>query len=318
MRPPCLPRRGLALAALAGRGGKQRVLGGHPAAAAAVEPARHALRDARGAQDARPALRPEHHPVRRRRGSAGRPRAAAAGRAGGRRARLMPPPARARRPRPGATWRERQLQQPLAELAERGGVAGGEEARTALAPGAVPEALARQRLGDLAGGLLGREDERHLAAEDALEHRPDERVVGAAEDDRVAAGLLERRGVLGDRRRRSASPASISGTSFGQATALKRTPASRAADERLVAPRARRSPRSRAARCAGCGSRAPQRRPRARSRRHRHGERRLERRQRGRGGGVAGDDDQLDALGARGRRRSRAAKRLISASGRGP
>ena len=53
----------------------------------------------------------------------------------------------------------------------------------------VREALARERLGDLARGLLGREDERHLAPEDALEDRADERVVGAAEDHRVAARL---------------------------------------------------------------------------------------------------------------------------------
>ena len=64
VRPPWRPRAASRSRALAGRGGKQRVLGGHPAAAAAVEPARHVLDDARGAEDARLALRPEHHPVR--------------------------------------------------------------------------------------------------------------------------------------------------------------------------------------------------------------------------------------------------------------
>src|SRR5581483_1727732 len=56
--------RRLALRALAGRGRQQRVLRRHPAAAAPVQPARHALGDRRGAEDARPPLRPEHHPVR--------------------------------------------------------------------------------------------------------------------------------------------------------------------------------------------------------------------------------------------------------------
>ena len=63
----------------------------------------------------------------------------------------------------------------------------------------VPQPLPRERRRDLARRLLGREDERHVAPEDALEHGPDQRIVRAAEDDRVAAGLLERRGVLGDR-----------------------------------------------------------------------------------------------------------------------
>ena len=44
-------------------------------------------------------------------------------------------------------------------------------------------------LGHLAGDLLGRRDQRDVAAEDALEHRPDQRVVRAAEDDGVDVGV---------------------------------------------------------------------------------------------------------------------------------
>ena len=91
---------------------------------------------------------------------------------------------------------DRQLQEALAHRAERGGVAGGEEAVGALAPRLVLDPLARERLGRLARRLLGREDEGHVAAEHALEDRPDQRVVRAAEDHRVHAVALERRGVL--------------------------------------------------------------------------------------------------------------------------
>ena len=65
-------------------------------------------------------------------------------------------------------------------------------------PRVVLDPLPRQRLRDLARGLVGREDERRPAAEDALEHRADERVVRAAEDHRVDADLLERSRVLAD------------------------------------------------------------------------------------------------------------------------
>src|SRR6478735_5592536 len=88
---------------------------------------------------------------------------------------------------------ERQLEEALAELAEERGIAGGEEAVLALAPPFVLPSARLERGRDLARGLLGREDERHVAAEHALKHGPDQGVVRAAEDDRVAAGLLERR-----------------------------------------------------------------------------------------------------------------------------
>ena len=48
-------------------------------------------------------------------------------------------------------------------------------------------------------GLLGGEHERHLPAEDSLEDRADERVVGAAEDDGVAACVLQRPRVFAHR-----------------------------------------------------------------------------------------------------------------------
>src|SRR5262249_28630941 len=48
-----LPAGSLAVGALAGRRRQQRVLGGHPAAAGAVEPARHTLLDRRRAQHTR-------------------------------------------------------------------------------------------------------------------------------------------------------------------------------------------------------------------------------------------------------------------------
>jgi hypothetical protein len=57
------PARRLALRAIAGRRGQQRVLGGQPTAALAVEPARHALLHGRGAQHLRLPLREEHRSV---------------------------------------------------------------------------------------------------------------------------------------------------------------------------------------------------------------------------------------------------------------
>ena len=85
---------------------------------------------------------------------------------------------------PSGSWRKRSP-----SVAEERRVAGREEAVGALAAALVLPALARERVGDLARGLLGREDERDVAPEDALEDGPDQRIVRAAEDDRVAAGL---------------------------------------------------------------------------------------------------------------------------------
>src|SRR5215218_5349964 len=91
---------------------------------------------------------------------------------------------------------ERQLQEPLAESAERRRIAGGQEAVGALPVGVVLDSLARERLGNLARGLLRREDERDAAPEHALEDRADQRVVRAAEDDGVDPGGLQRLRVL--------------------------------------------------------------------------------------------------------------------------
>ena len=92
---------------------------------------------------------------------------------------------------PSGSWRKRS---PID--AEERRIAGGQEAVFALASRVVLDPLACQRLGHLARGLLGREDERHVAPEHALEDRPDQRIVRAAEDDRVHVRLLERRRVL--------------------------------------------------------------------------------------------------------------------------
>ena len=83
---------------------------------------------------------------------------------------------------------DRQLEEARAGDAEDLGVAGGQEPVGALAARVVLDPLAGERLGDLACGLLGREDERDAAAEDTLEDRPDQRVVRAAEDHRVDVG----------------------------------------------------------------------------------------------------------------------------------
>ena len=62
VRPPCFPRASLALGAVAGRGREQRVLGGHPAAPGAIEPARDAAPRSRPCRARGRALRPQDHP----------------------------------------------------------------------------------------------------------------------------------------------------------------------------------------------------------------------------------------------------------------
>ncbi len=62
--PALLPARRLAVGAIARRGGQERVLGGEPAAALPVEPARHALLDRGRAEHAGAPLRVEHRAVR--------------------------------------------------------------------------------------------------------------------------------------------------------------------------------------------------------------------------------------------------------------
>ena len=170
----------------------------------------------------------------------------------------------------------------------------------------VLDPLAGERLGDLARRLLRGEDEGDAPAEDPLEDRPQDRVMGAAEDDRVDA--LPREAVRRPRARPRSSPPrrgrgpSISGTRRGGATATTSTPASWASYELLVA----------AARDGGLGR---ARRPTRRSRWGRagcigptwcedaddgHRERALQVGKPGRGGGVAGDDDKLTPSPSRG------------------
>ena len=106
----------------------------------------------------------------------------------------------------------------------------------------------------------------------ALEDRPDDRVVRAAEDDGVDARVAERRGGLADgarssRRRRDRGPGSRD-----EARARRRRRPRRSRRARGRAPRSvrsRRSPRSRAARRGGSASRAPRRAPPAAGRRRR-------------------------------------------------
>ena len=100
-----------------------------------------------------------------------------------------------------STWSaavDGELEKAATHLPEELGVACRQEAIRALAAHFVLDPLALERLGDLAGGLLGREDERDATPEDTLQDRADERVVRAAEDDGVHVGVLERGCVLAD------------------------------------------------------------------------------------------------------------------------
>ena len=97
---------------------------------------------------------------------------------------------------------DRELEEASPHLAEELGVAGRQEAVRALARVSVLDPLTGKRLAHFPRGLLSREDERDASSEHALEDRPNQRVVRAAEDDRVRAGLLERRRVLANRCRR--------------------------------------------------------------------------------------------------------------------
>src|SRR5919199_5811829 len=91
---------------------------------------------------------------------------------------------------------ERQLQEACAERAERVDVAGAQEAVIALAVGPrVAEVARAERVLHLAGERAARRDDLDAAAEHALEHRPDQRVVRAAEDDRVDRRRPQRRDV---------------------------------------------------------------------------------------------------------------------------
>ena len=195
MRPPCRPARASRVRALAGRGRQHPVLGGHPAASAPDEPARHALLDRRGAEHARLPEGDEHRAVRlldEVRDDVDRDAARPARRP----SRIRQPPARGRGSPTCSTsasgsWRKRS---PSARNSSTGPVVRKRE--RALAGRIVLDPLALERLGHLARGLDRGEDQRRPAAEDALEDRLDQRVVGAAEDDGVDLSRLQRLRVL--------------------------------------------------------------------------------------------------------------------------
>ena len=190
------------------------------------EPARDLLLDHRGAEHPRLPLRPEHRPVRLL-------EEVDLDRQLAQLVRASPVPGHATASSSASStcstseigsWRKRTRD------AERSGVP---VVRKRYVPSrrVVLDPLAREGLRDLARGLLGGEDERHVAAEHALEDRPDDRVVRAAEDHGVDALLLERRRVARTASVVSSpngSSPSISGTSRGHATGSSDTPASSA------------------------------------------------------------------------------------------
>ena len=99
---------------------------------------------------------------------------------------------------------------------------------------------------------------------------PDQRVVRAAEDDRVDPGVLERRRVLAHGLGRLLAERVVALDQRHEPRARRRRRPRRRRRARGRAPRSarsRRSPRSRAGRCAGSASRARRRAPRARARR---------------------------------------------------
>ena len=121
----------------------------------------------------------------------------------------------------------------------------------------VLDALARERLGHLARRLLRREDEGDAAAEDALEDRADQRVVGAAEDDGVDAGGAERLGVLAHGVRRLLAERVVALDQRHEPRACDRGqahPGVESADELGVAARVAPSPAWPAGRHGGCAS----------------------------------------------------------------
>jgi fermentation-respiration switch protein FrsA (DUF1100 family) len=195
---------------------------------------------------------------------------------------------------------ERQLKKPLAEPAEEIGRAGREEPRHTLATEVVLDPLPRECLGDLPGGLLRREDERDSATEDPLEDRTDERIVRAPENDRVNPGLLQRGGVRAN---------GLGGLGAERRLALDQRHESRAGHGHEGDARVERVHQLGVA-AGGHGRLGREQPDPAVARRlygrmglgrdhadHRKRHLLLQLPERGRGGGVAGDEDQLDILG---------------------
>ena len=92
-----------------------------------------------------------------------------------------------------------ELEKALAERAKLCRRARRQEAARAGPPGRVLDPLPDEGLGDLERCLVSGEDEGRAAAEDAFEDEPDQRIVGAPEDDRVDAGAPKRRRVGANR-----------------------------------------------------------------------------------------------------------------------
>ena len=135
-----------------------------------------------------------------------------------------------------STLAERQLQEARALRAEGVGVAAAEEAVAALAGRRRGEPARAERVLDLARERRARGDDLDAAAEHPLQHRAHERVVRAAEDDRVDARLAQRRDVaahdLEHVARRTASPAWMIGARSGHGTATRSTCGSAAGSPR--------------------------------------------------------------------------------------
>src|SRR5262249_2894542 len=151
----------------------------------------------------------------------------------------------------------------------------------------------------LACGLLGREDERHVAAEHALEDRTDQRIVRAAEDDRVDTSVLQRRRVLTHRALRGLSVWIVAFDERHEPWTRDRDAGDARVErvDELGAPPAvysalrREQADATVARRLHGGMRL-----RRDDADHRHAQLLLQLRERGRGRGVARDDDQLHVL----------------------
>ena len=299
----------VALLALAGRRGQHPVLGGHPAAALAGHPARDGLLDRRRADHARAAAGDQRRAGRRaheagldrHRPQLVRRPAAAARRADARSSRhlgqLGTAPRRARRG-PSGSCRKR--------VPEARSASGSPDVRNRYSPSTL-EGLPSPRLPSTCSTCraIARAgaDDLHAAAEHPLEHRPDQRVVRAAEDHRVDLRVAQRARVVADGvddlARRTASRA----RSAARAAGRRRRPRSRTGPPPRSPSRTRRSapsPRSPCSRRGRCGSRPrPAPRPGWTTPSTSTPERRLhqplpQRGQRGRRGAVARHDEQLD------------------------
>ena len=266
----------VALLALAGRRGQHPVLGGQPAAAAAGHPARHGLLGAGGADhpraaagDQRRAGRRAHEPGldRHRPQLVGRAAVAALARLGHLDELGLH--------RDVLDRADRQLQEARAGRAQRLGVAGGQEPVVALHGGGVAQPAAAEHVLDLPGDRVARADDLHTAAEHPLQHRPDQRVVRAAEDHRVHLRVAQRARVVAHRvddlrvERRAALDQRHEPRAGDAGDGHERV---RGRDRLLVGAAVGPSPASPCSRRGRCGSRprpAPHRAARRRARRRR-------------------------------------------------